>query len=65
MRDSTTASVAGIREVRQAAHQADTSTTTTSSSAAATAGSGLTLRGRDGGSIPLDTSSRRNRSAST
>ncbi len=64
LRDSATASVAGIRDVRSAAHHADTSTTTARRSTAASAGRGLKVSGSEDGSMPADTSSRRKRSAS-
>ncbi len=63
LRDSATASVAGIREVRHAAHTAAAATTPVSSSRAATAGSGPTVSGSPGGSMPTDTSRLRSCSA--
>ncbi len=64
LRDSATASVAGIREVRQAAHRAQSRTAATTRSSVASAGNGLTVRGSSGGRTPRPASRSRKRPAS-
>ena len=64
LRDSATASVAGMREVRHAALRADTCTARPRSRTVASAGSGLNVSGRASGITPRSTSIRRNWPAS-
>ncbi|PPS68396.1 hypothetical protein BZZ08_07408 [Streptomyces sp. MH60] len=64
LRDSATASVAGIREVRQAAHRAESRTAATTRSRVASAGNGLSASGSSSGRTPRSASASRKRPAS-
>lgn len=64
LRDSATASVAGIREVRQAAPRAESCRASATRSTVAAPGNGLKVRGSSDGMTPRSTSRERNCPAS-